>query len=415
VRRAALAALCVVALAAPARAVVLSEDPLDGDSTSAGAAVRLYNLVLRGGPLTSPLAPPGYNPAAVSIAALRPQFEIKRGSGVAFVLHDEIESTASSVPTSLLGGSLSLGEGRSAPLWLPLQWSLDRDTYQLSDRIAWAYARYGSAGLTATVGRQPITLGRGQIWTPEDLIAPFSPLQINTDYKPGADAARLDWAPSDSVTLLAVGAAAEGYDSAALSRLEIAAESLRVGVMAANVRTDWVGGLDVFVDLGAGTDLHGEATATWVTRDERRPWGRRGFGRGLLGVTSELATTLHVTLEGYFNGAGAAGPADYVAELSSPRLAVGESYTVGRAYAGIAADWQIHPLLHAEIVTIANLEDPSAMIAPTLRYNVAENASLVAGAFVPVGRAPDYAAGLTARSEFGMYPELYHLDAKLWF
>ncbi len=90
-------------------------------------------------------------------------------------------------------------------------------------------------------------------------------------------------------------------------------------------------------------------------------------------------------------------------------------YNVGRAYAGLAADWQIHPLVHAQLSLMGNLEDPSAIIASLLRYSAAENASIVAGSFIPLGRAPDYSSGIVASSEFGLYPQLYHVDAKLWF
>jgi hypothetical protein len=410
--RATVVTLSVLTRAFSARALVLSEDPFAGDSVAAGANARMYNLVLRGGPLSAAER----NPAAVSIVALRPWFELKRSSGFALFVHDELTSMTSSLPAGEIGGPLSLGRGAQAPRWLALEWTAaSGPTYALRDRVDWLYARYAVSDVTISVGRQPLTLGRGRIWTPEDLIAPFSPLQFDTEYKPGADAARVDWTPSASATLSVIAAAAKHGDSAVIAHGELAVDRARVGLLLGSVRTDLVSGLDLFVDVGKGADLHGEATFTVVTDAARRPWGRRAFTRGVLGTTAELSSKLHVTAEGYFNGAGARTARDYAVELASPRVAVGEAYTVGRAYAGLAADWQPHPLLHAELATIANLEDPSAIFAPTLRYSVAENASLVAGAYVPLGRAPEYSGSMTLRSEFGLYPQLYHLDAKLWF
>ncbi len=390
-------------------AFVLSEDPLEGDSLSLGGTVRMYNLMLRGGPLetTGAFSPP--NPASVSILAMRPALELKKSWGLDLVIHDELTSTSSSLPATLSAGALSLGQGAQAPVWLPLQWSLVDDpvyNYQVRDRIDWMYARYTTGDVTFTLGRQPISIGRGQIWTPEDLIAPFSPLQIDTEFKPGADAARVDWNPSESVTLMLAGAAAKDDNSAVIGRAEVALDPLRVGVMAGSVRTDAVVGMDFFADLGGGTDLHGEATTTWVTQRARRPSGRRGFERAVIGTTSEPAKKLHVTAEAYWNGAGASKQDDYLAEAASPRVAIGETYTLGRVYGGVGADWEAHPLLHVELSAIANLHDPSAIIAPTLRYSVAQNASLIAGAYVPIG---------ATRTEFGLYPEIYHVDAKLWF
>jgi hypothetical protein len=415
VKRAAAWLLPLLLLSAPGRAAVVSEDALAGDSFAVGGSARTYNLVLRGGPLSSPSTPAGFDPAAVSSVYLRPQLALKRGFGLDFVLHDELASTTSSVPGGSLTGSLSLGQGRPAPVWLPLQWSLaGRDTYRLENRIAWLYARYHIGSLSLTLGRQPVTLGRGQIWTPEDLIAPFSPLQIDTEFKPGADAVRLDWDASETLSVMLVGAAANDSDSALLSRVELRSANLRLGVLLGDVRQDGVGGLDLFVDLGAGTDLHGEGTLTWVGSAERRPWGRRAFTRAVVGTTRELSSKLHVTAEAYFNGAGAREAADYVGELSSRRLSVGEAYNLGRIYAGLAAQWQLHPLLSADLAAIANLQDPSAIIAPVVRYSLAENASIVAGAFIPLGPAPRHTTTIAARSEFGLYPQMYHVDAKLW-
>jgi hypothetical protein len=411
-----LVVFALLALTRDARAFVISDDPLEGRSTSAGGSLRLYNLVLRGGLLDSPATSASYNPAAVSVVAFRLQLELRGIGGFDLIAHDELTSTTSSVPTQLLGGPLSLGQGVQAPLWLPLEGTaVSHDSYQLRDRIDWLYLRYGAETVTFTLGRQPITIGRGRIWTPEDLIAPFSPLQIDTEYKPGADAARIDWTPSNDLSVLLVAAAAKAHQSALLAHAELALAPLRLGGMIGWVRTDLVSGLDLFLDLGKGTDLHGEATATWVTSEERRPWGHRAFARAVVGTTTELSTKLHVTVELSANGAAAPKPSGYVRELSSPRVAIGESYTAGRLHAGVAADWEPHPLVTVQVSSISNLEDPSAIIAAALHFNVSQNALLIAGTYLPIGRAPDYSAGLTARSEFGLYPELYHLDAKLWF
>ncbi len=421
-----LVAALLALVAVPARAIVVSEDPFEGNSFSVGGAVRSYNLLLRGGPLTSPLAPKDYNPAALSIVAIRPKLELKR-SKLDLKIHDELVSTSSTLPTALVGSTLSIGQGAQTPLWLPLQWTaVDRASYQLTDRIDWLYARYTQGNLSLTLGRQPVSIGRGQIWTPEDLLAPFSPLQINTEFKPGVDAARIDWTISDNATLLVVGtlgAQHPGHDfkvekngSAVLSRFELSVGSLRLGALAGDVRGDAVGGIDLFVDLGHKTDLHGSGTVTYVPDRARRRYGRAAFNRAVFGTTTQPAKKLTLTAEAYFNGSGAPKASDYLAEFSSPRFAVGEEYNVGRLYAGIAADWELHPLLHALASAIVNLEDGSAILAPELHYNVAENALLVAGAFIPVGRSPRYAGfSMTPRSEFGLYPEMYHLDVKLYF
>ncbi len=418
--------LTALLLSTPSRAIVLSEDPLEGDSVELGGAVRSYNFVLHGGPLGAPLVPDDSNPASIGSVAVRPKLELREGS-LSFAVHDELLSTSSTLPTELLNSALSIGQGVSAPAWLPLEWTaVDRPSYQLTDRVDWLYLRYQRSSLSVTLGRQPVSMGRGQIWTPEDLLAPFSPLQLNTEFKPGVDALRLDFAPAETASVLFIGVLGKqdpshdfevGRDgSALLGRCELSLEEARLGAQTGLVRGDFVAGLDLFVDLGHGADLHGEGTLTYVPDVERRHDGRSAFNRAVLGTTAELHPDLQLTAEAYYNGSGARRAADYTAELSSPRFRVGEVYNVGRLYAGVAADWQVHALLHAVVSALANLEDPSAIVAPELDYNIATNTLLVLGAFVPIGKPPRYESALvTAQSEFGLYPQLYHLDAKLYF
>lgn len=58
--------------------------------------------------------------------------------------------------------------------------------------------------LTVALGRQPVDFGSGRFWQPLNVFGAFAPTDLDTDYKPGIDAARLDWFPSDISSLTAV-------------------------------------------------------------------------------------------------------------------------------------------------------------------------------------------------------------------
>jgi hypothetical protein len=414
--------------ARPARAIVLDEDPLEGSSTTVGGNLRAFNFVMHGGPLTDPGVPPDANPASASIEALRASFEWKRADAFALVVHDQLTTTVSSLSLASLGGPLALGTGRTAPLWLPLQSTIaDTGRFTALNRVDWLYARYRAGLFTFTLGRQPITLGRATLWKPEDLLAPFSPLQINTDFKPGVDALRVDVALGDTFTWSTFGVAGRmatdaGFDirgngSAILTRVEKTFTTTRVGLMGGYVREDAVGGADLFFDLGAGVDLHGEATVTYVPEDARRPFDHAVFARAVAGSTFAIASKLHATVEGHYDGSGAPSPDLYPVAFASSRFQIGEVYDVGRFYGGFAVDWEASALVHVDLATIANVTDPSGLISPLVRYDVAQNTQLVAGAFLPIGASTSYAPDgtPTSRSEFGAYPFLYHVDVKAYF
>ena len=129
-------------------------------------------------------------------------------------------------------------------------------------------------------------------------------------------------------------------------------------------------------------------------------------GAEKLGV-EEMQTIWRVEMAGelFYNGYGVAHADDLPAFLLDParseRLTRGESFALGRYYAGLTADQELHPLVHLTVGAIGNLGDPSTLLLLGLRFAVLQGARLSLGALVPVGRRPD---GLTPRSEYGAMP-----------
>jgi hypothetical protein len=125
----------------------------------------------------------------------------------------------------------------------------------------------------------------------------------------------------------------------------------------------------------------------------------------VLGADYRFPIKLHVAGEVFYNGYGAAGAADYAAYLLDPerseRLTRGESFALGRWYAGLTADQELHPLVHLTCGALGNLGDPSTLVMLGLRWAVLQDARISLGALLPVGRRPD---GLTPKSEYGAMP-----------
>ena len=379
-----------------------------------------------GGLLDAPGLDPDASTAGVSVADLRLRAELERGDWLTLSVHNALTLTTSSLSLAATGGPLALGQGRLPATWLPLDWNIeDGDQLTLTDRIDWAYARVTKRRFSLTVGRQPVTFGRGALWTPEDLVDPFSPVQIDSEFKPGVDAARLDVTLGNHVSLAVLGVAGDaegGKDfsidadgSAAMQRLEVTMGTTRVGVMTGYIRGDAVGAVDLFVDLD-GADLHGEVTGTYVPDESRRPFDREVFARAVLGSTFQLSSKLNGTVEAYWNGSGTRHTEDYETVLASPRLQSGETYNLGLLYLGGVLDWTAHPLVHIAAASIMNVLDHSALIAPSVHFSASNNTVLIAGAFVPLGASPDFTGGgPLARSEFALYPTLFHFDLKAYF
>jgi len=139
-------------------------------------------------------------------------------------------------------------------------------------------------------------------------------------------------------------------------------------------------------------------------------------GSGELVARAIVGATFHrgdVTLspELMWNGFGTFDRDQYLAIAASPRVAVGEQITAGKAHAAGTVLWQAHPLLAITGAAIVNLRDPSALLSLALTYSIAGDVEASLGGYLPAGRAPEAGGVPTARSEYGTYP--YFLFARL--
>ncbi len=450
---AALALLAALCPASPARGFVLFEDPLEEESLEVGVLARTFAFLLAGSALRPPYALTDADPSGLSILDLRVSLEY-RSSWLKVVVHNQLTGTVRSHAGG--GGPLSLGRGLEPRRWVPLEADLvDEDTVGLRNAVDWLYAAVSLGPVTITAGRQPVSFGRGKLWQPTDLVAAFSLTEVDTEFKPGADAVRVDWTIADDSQLTAVAAAGQGVreqtltlpggptlvtgheddglspgGSAFLLRYQQGWSSGEAGVLAGYVRGDAVLGLDAAYDAG-GFDLYAEVTVSFLT--DRSP-GRRGpaekapptaIARAVAGGTFKPHGKVTLIPELYYSGFGTLDPTEYLDVALSARVAVGEIYNLGQVYAGFTCLWEAHPLLNLNLLGIINPRDPSGLLSLGASYNLSANVDLLAGMYLPMGRAPDV-SGVPAdgvpnpltgqlpvpRSEFGMYPYFFFLELK---
>jgi hypothetical protein len=313
------------------------------------------------------------------------------------------------------------------------------------------------------VGRQPISFGVGFIWQPADLLAPFSPLDIDKEFKPGVDAVRLNFNLGDFTELALVGVAGaplcrhvsiptaadplapsvwQTPDGNACSpgapRFETDASSLAarfrttvgefdLGGLAGRVRGDWVLGAFAAGTLGRWK-LRSEATFTWDA-DPGEPGDpdysfRERFVRAVAGVdySFDLSRPVHVFSELHYNGFGSRDPEDYPRILQSARVSQhAELSALGQYYLGVGAVWELTDKLKASALALANLTDPSAHFSMSLEFLLTSESVLQIGGFLPAGRRPELVTtgglptGADLRSEFGMYPSMIFLLYKRYY
>ncbi|MBW2277219.1 MAG: hypothetical protein JRF63_06985 [Deltaproteobacteria bacterium] len=420
------AAISVAATGRPAGAVVLSEDEFEETSTIAGAIARAFAFVLAGETLEPPLMLGDMNPTGLGIFDLRLYFE-KRSPSLKLVVHNQLTSV---IRSHALLGAANIGRGASPPRLLALRFDLtDEPTLGVRNTVDWLYVAWSRDSVTATLGRQPVTFGRGKLWSPSDLVGTFALTEVDTEYKPGADALRVDWSPSEKTTVTAVASAGELEDDddmeATLGGSSFLAQVKRTfgrgeaGLMAGYIRGDAVAGVDGVVDTGS-FEVYGEATLSVLTKRSLMAAALSGgdslqerhdvIGKAVLGATFRPRSKITLSPEVLYNGFGSRDAGDYYSVATSDRAAIGEQTLLGQLHAGLVVNWEAHPLVNVAGVSLVNALDPSALASVSVSYSVSDNAQALIGGYAPIGKTPESA--IEPEDEFGMYPYFLFFELK---
>lgn len=388
----------------------------------------------------------GADPFGQGVASAR----LKGVVDVGDTLHAELHWAAVVQDRGAAGPSLGMGSGvgLTAPELIQGTWAPDVGSgLFVQHRVDRAVVAWAGPGVDVTAGRQPISFGAGRVFTPMDLVNPFHPATIDSEYKPGVDALRVDaYAGVASKLTVAVayagerplvgedrwsdadGAVAEALIGAAYGQVTVGVTDLALFVGA--VHGEGVVGVGAVSSVGP-VGVHAEGTLT-VPGD-----GEDVFVRAVAGADLRPTGKSFLSGEVYLQTLGADAPSGYLDLAGGDRFARGELWQMGRFYAALSWAQEVTPLVSANASVIANLADPSALAVLGAGWSVADNAELGVGAYLGVGEAQDplefglsvdpvsmapvltppseaeVAAGV--QSEFGLYPTMGFLQVKAYF
>ncbi len=379
-------------------ALALAGDPLV--EADLGGHVKSFYVATF--PYDSPLFPG--DPTGVGIIDGRLNLDVDIGDALSVEAHHALTFLPGE---GAMTTGLSSGVAPSAPEAIPLTWvAVDNPSLRVQGRMDRLNVKLSVPSVDVVVGRQPVSFGSGNFFTPMDLVNPFTPTVIDQEYKPGVDAARVDVYAGMSGQITAVAAYAGDWDADGIVVAGFGKGTVGItdiGGFAGWVRGDLVVGASVVSSVGV-VGLHGDLTVTKPDGD--------AFVRGVVGADWQPFENTTLSGEVYVQTLGQSDPADFLLFGLDPRSASGELWLLGRVYAGAAWMQQITPLVTGSLAVIGNLEDPSAFIAPGLDWSVADDVVVTAGGFIGVGQRPN---GLALRSEFGTYPVVGYLQLRTYF
>lgn len=286
-------------------------------------------------------------------------------------------------------------------------YELDRATYK---------RRFDN--LTLAVGRQPIDWGSGRFWQPLNVFGAFAPTDLDTDFKPGIDAAVLDWYPSAFSSLSAAYVLkpenSDGLEnSGALYYRRQVGELSELSLLGGSVLGNRVvGGAFESAWGGMGWRLEGAYYRLKETDDEFLFW--------IAGVDYQFDDGILIAAEWYDNGNGADSEAAIAAMPANPLVAYGLQQQLGRHVLGVSLEQDITPLLHGGYTLLAApLDDDrgghatSLLHQFTLTWSLSNESDLLCSLLLGNGKGFND-AGLP-QSEFGHLPTGLTLRWRLYF
>ncbi|GLR11764.1 hypothetical protein GCM10007907_05540 [Chitinimonas prasina] len=266
--------------------------------------------------------------------------------------------------------------------------------HQWRASLDWLYYQHDWEGGRLTLGRQPVSLTQGRIWSPADLLAPFAPGDLERLYKPGVDGIRLAWSATADLNLTSMVTSAkvqgEGSHANFLQQADWADErgkttlllSYRDGQRSVALSRQ-------HNNLLAGADVYGELAASRLEARSAQLWRDRTAVRAVVGLNRKVAENTLLTLEYFYQSLGVTEPADYAAFEQRAAQTDLPAMGLGRHKLGMALSRQVSTLLSLEGQWQANLNDGSSAVSGLLKYSLQKDLELRAAFSLAVGGKRD--------------------------
>ncbi|MDH5491877.1 MAG: hypothetical protein OEY14_07980 [Myxococcales bacterium] len=364
----------------------------------------------------------------IGAALFRLRLELATTLGEHFTAGVAYEHRAQS--SSAVGAGLALLPPTSrAPFRLrQLDWFIVDATpsYVHRHELDRAYIALHLPFMELTLGRQAIGLGRGALFSAVDLFAPFSPTEVDREWRRGVDAAHLELRlPSVSELsgdlIAAFGdLSASGLRSwAMVGRLRALIGEADAALIAGLRDQDEFAAAVLSANLGEA-EVHGEF-ALFDTDGAGIDGGWLGtdalVAKALIGgsYVFDLGRGLRTVLEYHYSGFGVARIGRSSAILFDTsfqsRLLRGDSQLLGRHAIALILGTELLDDLMAGLTYIQSPIDGSGLLSPTLSWSHSDNVTVLASVLLPWGAASE---GGIPRSEFGASAPTIFVQARLY-
>lgn len=268
----------------------------------------------------------------------------------------------------------------------------DSNSNVLLHRLDRLTAGYASEKAVVRFGRQALSWGNGLFYAPMDLVNPFDPVTVDTEYKAGDDMVYLQYLRDSGDDVQAayvvrrdvMSGNIEGDEATAAVKYHGFVGETEYDVLVARSYGDTVVGLGAGESIG-GAIWRGDIVVTRTDNDtyvqlvSNLTYSWVAFGKNMSGA-----------VEYYFNGFGQRPSRYDPVSLANntdlvKRLARGELFSIGRHYLAGSIMIEVTPLWGLTPTVLAGVSDPSALFQLVTNYSLSDNMTVLASLNVPLG------------------------------
>jgi hypothetical protein len=259
-------------------------------------------------------------------------------------------------------------------------------------RLDRLWAGYSTEKTVLRFGRQALTWGNGLFYAPMDLVNPFDPATIDTEYKVGDDMLYAQYLRDSGDDIqgavvfrrnILTGDAESDEATIALKYHGFVGE-YEYDLLVAKSYDDPVLGLGFARGIG-GAQWSSDLVVTDTDTDTYLQ-----FVTNLTYSWTMAEKNMSGAVEYHFNGFGQSGGRyDPPSLVANPdlllRLSRGQMFTLGRHYLAGSVMIEMTPLWSVSPVLLANIADPSGLLQLTTNYSLGDNMTLLGSINLPMG------------------------------
>jgi len=272
-----------------------------------------------------------------------------------------------------------------------------------------------------TIGRQAIGLGRGVLFSAVDVFSPFSPLEVDREWRHGVDAFRVEYRTSTTSSVELLGVFGESWDdSAVLARgrgyLGDVDAELIVGKRAEDAM--FAGVVSTIV---GNAEVHGELAAFRTPEDfpDGALFGNeRWVAKAVAGAsyTFDVGNGLYLLGEYHYSGFGVRDAEDLVFRYLDgdflERFLRGDMQLLGQHGLALQLSYPFTNTVSGSLSVLQSPTDGSGIALPGFRWDFTDYASLNTHLYLPWGPKPDHGI---PQSEYGLSGESVFVQLSMYF